>query len=736
MSRWRVYWPILAILALFLALGVGYSVINPLFEAPDEVWHYEYVRWLVEGHGLPKPEDVGTAPWHQEGSQPPLYYLLAAAITAPIPTDNAGQVIRYNPHVAMGQGDAFGNKNVIVHGTPDAWPWQGAALAAHIARFFSLLLGALTVLAVYGAALAIFPGRRALAAAAASLVAFNPQFIFLSAAVNNDNLVVTLAALTIWLVMWLLARGEPPKARHFLLLGLLSGLAATSKLSGLAVAGLAGLSILIWAWRTRSLKNFVVWSLLVGVIAIPTGGWWYLRNTIFYHDPLFLKAMFDILPRRAQPPTVQELLARTPGIWRSFWAVFGWFNVVVADWLYAFYTLLALVGFLGLVVVWPVRLWRTRKGREKGPLMPASPAQFGVLAVWIGVIVLALLQWAQMRYPQGRLLFPALGAFAILTVFGLSNWLPKRWHGPAAAAFSGILLALALIAPRWIVAAYAPPPALTAQPQVELNEMLGEHITLVGYSLDRTQARPGDTLNLTLFWRTDAPLDRDYSVFVHLVDDLDIIQAQHDTYPGAGALPTSDWPPGQIIADAHQIHIPETAPAPGVYRIRVGMYDFATGQRLPAGERDFITLGEIDVQPLTEDGIPNPIHVNFGDQMELVGFQFDRRSLQPGETLTIDLWWRALTTPEKDYVVFTHLVFPPDAVWAGHDSAPQAGASPTSSWQPGQLIPDQHQLTLPEDAPPGVYFVEIGVYDPQSGSRLPVGFSDKGVVLGQVRVGE
>ena len=63
------------VLALYIPTASAYSVINPLFESPDEVWHYEYVRWLVEGHGLPRPEEVGSAPWHQEGSQPPLYYL-------------------------------------------------------------------------------------------------------------------------------------------------------------------------------------------------------------------------------------------------------------------------------------------------------------------------------------------------------------------------------------------------------------------------------------------------------------------------------------------------------------------------------------------------------------------------------------------------------------------------------------------------------------------------------------
>ena len=751
MTFWRRHAPILIILGLFLLLGGAYSVINPLFESPDEVWHYEYVRWLVEGHGLPRPEDVGRAPWHQEGSQPPLYYLLAAGATWLIPTDNAAAVIRYNPHTAMGQGDAFGNKNVIVHGRADAWPWWGAALAAHLARLLSLLLGATTVLAVYGAGLAVFrrrshggdarvradaqlPGDRTLAAAAAALVAFNPQFIFLSASVNNDNLVTMLASLSLWLIMDMLRRRERPAAWRWLLLGALAGLAASSKLSGLAVLGLAGLTALIMAWRTRSLRDLLTWGALIAVAALPLGGWWYARNALLYHDPLFLKAMFDVLPRRAEPPTLRELISRTPGVWRSFWGVFGWFNAPLSPGFYRFYTLISVLGWLGLGIIWPLRLWRERRGGPRAP-RPASLWQFAILGVWLGIIILALLQWAQMRYPQGRLLFPALSAFAILTLFGLSNWLPERFIRAGAWTLSAVMLALALLAPRWIALAYAAPPPLTAAPQKSLHVRVGDRITLVGYSLDKTRAQPGDALNLTLFWRADAPLDKDYSVFVHLVDDLDVIQAQHDTYPGAGALPTSDWTPGQLIADAHRIDIPATAPAPGVYRIQAGMYDFATGRRLPTDEAgDVVTLGEIQLQPLEEDGVPNPIHVNFDDRMELVGFRFDTRRLRPGDTLTIDLWWRALRPMTQDYVVFTHLVYPPDAVWAGKDSAPQDGASPTSAWQPGRIVTDQHRLTLPPEAPPGVYFVEIGVYDPRTGKRLPVNFSDKGVVLGQVRV--
>ena len=141
MDLLRRYSVLILLLAAYLLMAVTYSVVNPLFESPDEIWHYEYVRWLVEGNGLPEPEDVGHAPWHQEGSQPPLYYLTAAALTTLIPTNDAAEVIRYNPHAAVGQADAFGNKNIAAHDQSQGWPWRATTLAAHLARFIPFYWG-------------------------------------------------------------------------------------------------------------------------------------------------------------------------------------------------------------------------------------------------------------------------------------------------------------------------------------------------------------------------------------------------------------------------------------------------------------------------------------------------------------------------------------------------------------------------------------------------------------------
>ncbi len=218
-GRLRTHWILLVILTLFAGVAMLYSVVNPLFEAPDEVWHYGYVRWLADGHGLATADSAGLAQWAQEGSQPPLYYLLAAGLTFPIATDNASEAVRYNPHAVVGDAGSFGNRAMMVHGPAHAWPWHGVALAAHLARLLSIVLGAVTVVATYGVARSVAPKWSMVAVLAAALVAFNPQFLFISAAVSNDNLVTALCAAGLWLCAALLGGNPAPRLRWVGLLG-------------------------------------------------------------------------------------------------------------------------------------------------------------------------------------------------------------------------------------------------------------------------------------------------------------------------------------------------------------------------------------------------------------------------------------------------------------------------------------------------------------------------------------
>jgi 4-amino-4-deoxy-L-arabinose transferase-like glycosyltransferase len=117
-----------------------------------------------------------------------------------------------------------------------------------------------------------------------------------------------------------------------------------------------------------------------------------------------------------------------------------------------------------------------------------------------------------------------------------------------------------------------------------LGVKLGDVAHLRGFDLSRTQASPGDTLPLTLYWQASGPAELDYTVFVHLVGPDGHCHGQVDRYPAAGAAPTTSWVLGQVIVD--EISLPVASDAPeGLYHIAVGLYDATSGGRLPIADR-------------------------------------------------------------------------------------------------------------------------------------------------------
>ena len=92
------------------------------------------------------------------------------------------------------------------------------------------------------------------------------------------------------------------------------------------------------------------------------------------------------------------------------------------------------------------------------------------------------------------------------------------------------------------------------------------------------------TLTLTLTWQALAPVGTEYTVFVHLLSGNDKL-TQADSWPCSGTCPTHDWRPGQVVVDVHDITLPPGAPA-GPYRVALGLYQGATGERVAVAGRD------------------------------------------------------------------------------------------------------------------------------------------------------
>ena len=83
------------------------------------------------------------------------------------------------------------------------------------------------------------------------------------------------------------------------------------------------------------------------------------------------------------------------------------------------------------------------------------------------------------------------------------------------------------------------------------------------------------------------------------------------------------------------------------------------------------------------------------------------------------LYWLGLRRPDKDYKVFVHLRDLADQqMISQHDSDPVYGFTPTTRWESGELMADEHLLPLPKDVKPGIYQLWVGMYDAATGTRL------------------
>jgi hypothetical protein len=112
---------------LFTFLALLYSVTVPLFEGNDESWHYAYVRHIAEGKGLPRqPPEQYPHLARQEASQPPLYYLLAAALTRWVPQEDLPALYaRENPYPTVLPVAYRDNQNHYVHTDAERFPYRG-----------------------------------------------------------------------------------------------------------------------------------------------------------------------------------------------------------------------------------------------------------------------------------------------------------------------------------------------------------------------------------------------------------------------------------------------------------------------------------------------------------------------------------------------------------------------------------------------------------------------------------
>ncbi len=599
------------VLVAYLALAALYNAAVPLGEGPDEAGHAAYAFFLARERRLPLQAGAAGGPARDEvpgeGHQPPLAYILAAPAALWLAPAERSFDLPGNPRFVWLGG---GERNAAAHGTRELWPYDAQVWAWRLMRGVSALAGAATVALTFALARRICPDRPEVAVLAAALVAFNPQVLFLSALVSNDLL---LAALCMAVLVVLSdatphgrqadddARGSIGAGRQ-LLVGALLGLALLTKQSAMILLPLVGLWAAMLAWRGGAgwgerLARLGSSCLLIGLPALAICGWWYLRNWRLYGDPLGLavfRAEFASAPFAWGEPR-----AWLDALWtvhRSSWGVFGWMNLPgpdLASWIFA---ALCVVGVLALALT--LRGAARADGTARALVFPALLLALGL--AWLVSFALAAGQVAW----QGRLLFPAAGAAALLLALGLGRLArgPILWLGLAALALYALWLPFGVIRPAY------PPQVIALADGLALSDSrLDARLAYrdePGAALRAARfaptARASETVRLTLVWQALSRQNRDWEVFVHLVDADGTIVAEVDEQPRGGALPMTQWVRGDWLRDEKALALPANL-APGTYELRVGLWYPKTERRAGVYDSrgklrgDYVAIGKLTI---------------------------------------------------------------------------------------------------------------------------------------------
>jgi hypothetical protein len=775
-----------AILVVFVLAGFIYSISTPFLDVSDEVRHYAMVEQLAQGKGLPIQDPAHHGFYEQEGSQPPLYYGLMALIALAFDRSDFMALAQFNPHARLGRADTTSNWNQLIHGNTEQFPWHGTVLVVQILRFCGILIGALTVLCTYTLAKQLIDsdsdtpyhrGARYVPLLAATLTAFNPMFVFISASVNNDNLAALLSSLGLLLGAWIIRHGLT--WRNSITLGIVLGCDAISKSSALALVVMIPLAILVSEWFRRyrqttsaptnirqvlrlvlpAARQLAVSLLLVAVIA----GWWYVRNAYYYNgDFTGTTMMATIAGARQVLPSLAEIVGEWAGFRQAYWGLFGAVNIPMAQWIYSgFDVLLILAGFglVGLVCDCIPALRTTLRANHSQQRLgitihPALLREREIAALMcFGTFLVAfaaLVRWTSLTLAsQGRLLFPVIAVISTFISLGLwrlavlvSNRVKARpieqgvhtLIGFASYALMLALIGLTLISPfAYIRPAYATPATIASENLLPADMIKSElrfedSIRWLGYRVETGRVQPGDEFIVTLYWQGLKPMDTNYSAFIRLYGRDDTEAFLLDTYPGGGMWQTTRWQVGDIVADRYRLRIADTITnaelMPGTLWLDVGFWNFETKQFLntfdlsgkPTGRQRYAAGALASRNPVELPAAPEPYLSQAKPAESIVA--------QNGNHLTLTITWTVTADFSEDYTIFVHL-FNASGVKLAQADGPAANNTFSSRWwRKGDTVVDPHTFELPAGMPAGDYTIKYGLYRPSDGARMPAFTSD------------
>jgi hypothetical protein len=388
------------IFSFYFLLAIGYSLLMPLWEAPDEAAHF-HLAWRIVRKNEYAPEEI-----NYEATQPRPYYYFASMIVRSMDQINPRLSDYYFPHEFK--------FNIRVPKARFDWNAENYRflLGVYMLRWINILFGALALWLNWKTFRFIAPNKPTLQLSALALMALTPQYLHIMSSVNNDVWGTVAGALLFYLGIQILNGSSVWLSLLSIMLALV--LPLTTKLTVLPVS--AALLLIIgvrWFFSLQQKR----W-LLYGVVAIFICG----ALLYFIFPESILTAANEITWRlfglRKKGITAEYLERISNQIIQTYWGKVGWLAVGLPNWIF---NLMTALGFLGAAIY----IHKLIKLKTKEP-------QF---TLWSGTCVIALFTVLAVARnglttgaTQGRLLFPAIGAISILMMSGWHEILPERYQ--------------------------------------------------------------------------------------------------------------------------------------------------------------------------------------------------------------------------------------------------------------------------------------------------------------------
>jgi hypothetical protein len=281
-----------------------------------------------------------------------------------------------------------------------------------------------------------------------------------------------------------------------------------------------------------------------------------------------------------------------------------------------------------------------------------------------------------------------------------------------------------------------------AQP---VNAQFGPWLTLDGVALSPGPEEAGwGVAAVDLSWQLSERPAEPYHLELRLIGPAGQVWARRDSAPGSGLEEFSAWPIGEPRSGRYGLLVPAGTP-PGDYRVTLQVYRSEDVAVLPVtfegGSGGEVTLGTIHVTrpervpPVEALSFQEPLQVDFGDRLRLLGFDRESASvLQPGEAVEVDLFWQARVAPGEDYLPRLRLLDAGGQIVAEGAAKPVAGTYPTAWWRAGELVRDPQALPIPAAVAPGSYRLLLSLVRAADGQPVASERGRVAVDLGQIEV--